>query len=156
MLCQGTLTLQAQKIQGIATYKTAMNVQLQMDSSRLSNTDQAAMQKQLAKAMQQEFTLNFNLSESSYAQVESLGDAPTAVMESIRLIKEQQWQPQLIIGLPVGFVGTVECKDALRQIEKIHYITNFGNRGGSPWAAAAMNALMIQAVNRQAGIRGLP
>ncbi|MBF0278309.1 MAG: precorrin-8X methylmutase [SAR324 cluster bacterium] len=80
----------------------------------------------------------------------AIGDAPTAVMETIRLIKEQNWRPHLIIGLPVGFVGTQECKEQLRQIEEVPVITNSGNRGGSPWAAAVVNALMIRAVNHLA------
>ena len=80
----------------------------------------------------------------------AIGDAPTAVMETLRLVKEQNWRPQLIIGLPVGFVGTRECKEQLRQCQEVPVITNFGNRGGSPWAAAVTNALMIQAVNHLA------
>lgn len=78
----------------------------------------------------------------------AIGDAPTAVKEAVRLVEEQNWHPHLIVGLPVGFVGTRECKTQLRQCQTIPYITNVGNRGGSPWAAAVINALMIQAVNR--------
>lgn len=77
----------------------------------------------------------------------AIGDAPTAVKETLRLVKENNWSPRLIIGLPVGFVGTRECKEQLRHCQVPH-ITNIGHRGGSPWAAATLNALMIQAVNR--------
>ncbi len=80
----------------------------------------------------------------------AIGDAPTAVFETVRLIQEQQWRPHLVIGLPVGFVGTEDCKEALHQCVDTPQITNYGNRGGSPWAAAAVNALLIQAVNRLA------
>jgi len=80
----------------------------------------------------------------------AIGDAPTALMEAGHLINEQQWKPWIIIGLPVGFVGTKECKEALQQCRAVPHITNHGNRGGSPWAAATINALMIQAVNRLA------
>ena len=82
------------------------------------------------------------------AVIVAIGDAPTALKETLRLVQEKNWNPRLIIGLPVGFVGTRECKDQLRQCQTVPFITNSGHRGGSPWAAAAINALMIQAVNR--------
>lgn len=78
----------------------------------------------------------------------AIGDAPTAVMETVRLIKEQNWRPQLVIGLPVGFVGTRECKEALKSCFQVPRITNTGTRGGSPWAATVINALMIEALNK--------
>lgn len=79
--------------------------------------------------------------------VVAIGDAPTAVMETIRLIETQGWRPQLVIGLPVGFVGTRECKQALRETMQVPRITNAGTRGGSPWAATVVNALMIGAID---------
>jgi precorrin-8X/cobalt-precorrin-8 methylmutase len=83
----------------------------------------------------------------------SIGDAPTAVAETIRLIKEQYWRPQLVIGLPVGFVGTAECKQNLRSCLQVPRITNSGTRGGSPWAASVVNAMMIEAINSLARAR---
>lgn len=78
--------------------------------------------------------------------VVAIGDAPTAIMETLRLIEHEGWRPQLVIGLPVGFVGTRECKQALRETMQVPRITNSGTRGGSPWAATVVNALMIAAV----------
>ena len=83
----------------------------------------------------------------------AIGDAPTAVMEAVRLVREQGWRPQLIVGLPVGFVGTRECKEALRKCLQVPRITNHGTRGGSPWAASVINALLIAAVDHLAGAR---
>lgn len=80
----------------------------------------------------------------------AIGDAPTAIMETTRLIREHGWRPQLVIGLPVGFVGTRECKEDLRRCLQVPRITNSGTRGGSPWAATVVNALMIDAVNQLA------
>jgi precorrin-8X/cobalt-precorrin-8 methylmutase len=77
----------------------------------------------------------------------AIGDAPTAVMEAVDLVKNHGWRPQLIVGLPVGFVGTNECKEELRRCLHIPRITNKGTRGGSPWAAAVINALLIGALN---------
>ncbi|TDR79820.1 precorrin-8X methylmutase [Paludibacterium purpuratum] len=76
----------------------------------------------------------------------AIGDAPTAIMEVVRLVREHGWRPQLVVGLPVGFVGTRECKDALKKLMQVPRITNSGTRGGSPWAATVVNALMIAAI----------
>ena len=81
----------------------------------------------------------------------AIGDAPTAIMEVTRLIREHGWRPQLVIGLPVGFVGTRESKDDLRRCLQVPRITNSGTRGGSPWAASVVNGLMIDAQNQLAG-----
>ncbi|BEV70985.1 MULTISPECIES: precorrin-8X methylmutase [unclassified Paludibacterium] len=78
--------------------------------------------------------------------VVAIGDAPTAIMEVVRLVREQGWRPQLVVGLPVGFVGTRECKDALKKLMQVPRITNSGTRGGSPWAATVVNALMIAGI----------
>jgi precorrin-8X/cobalt-precorrin-8 methylmutase len=80
----------------------------------------------------------------------AIGDAPTAIVETVRLIREQGWRPQLVIGLPVGFVGTRESKDELRRCLQVPRITNSGTRGGSPWAASVVNGLMIDALNQLA------
>jgi len=78
----------------------------------------------------------------------SIGDAPTAIMEAVRLIRDHGWRPQLVIGLPVGFVGTCESKAELKRCLQVPRITNSGTRGGSPWAATVVNGLMIDAVNQ--------
>ena len=83
--------------------------------------------------------------------VVAIGDAPTAIAEAVRLIRDHGWRPQLVIGLPVGFVGTRESKEALRRCLQVPRITNSGTRGGSPWAASVVNGLLIDAVNQIAG-----
>jgi precorrin-8X/cobalt-precorrin-8 methylmutase len=77
----------------------------------------------------------------------AIGDAPTAIVEATRLIREHGWRPQLLIGLPVGFVGTRESKADLQRCLQVPRITNSGTRGGSPWAASVVNGLMIDALN---------
>jgi precorrin-8X/cobalt-precorrin-8 methylmutase len=76
----------------------------------------------------------------------AIGDAPTAIVEATRLIRDHGWRPQLVVGLPVGFVGTRESKDDLRRCLQVPRITNSGTRGGSPWAASVVNALLIDAI----------
>jgi precorrin-8X/cobalt-precorrin-8 methylmutase len=81
----------------------------------------------------------------------AIGDAPTAVEEAVRLVNVHQWRPHLIIGLPVGFVGTEQSKEKLRGCLRVPRITNRGTRGGSPWAAAVVNAMLIRLANQGAG-----
>lgn len=86
--------------------------------------------------------------------VVAIGDAPTAIAEAVRLIRDHGWRPQLVIGLPVGFVGTRETKELLRRCLQVPRITNSGTRGGSPWAASVVNGMMIDAVNMLASSSG--
>jgi precorrin-8X/cobalt-precorrin-8 methylmutase len=75
-----------------------------------------------------------------------IGNAPTALFELLRLIEAGQVRPALIIGLPVGFVGAEESKNALAAGgHGIPFITNIGRKGGSNVAAAVVNALVILA-----------
>ena len=75
-----------------------------------------------------------------------IGNAPTALFELLRLISEGAVSPALIIGLPVGFVGAEESKNALASLpHTIPFITNMGRKGGSNVAAAVVNALAILA-----------
>ncbi len=73
-----------------------------------------------------------------------VGNAPTALLRLIELIKEKKASPALIIGLPVGFVNAAESKDALMTLD-FPYITNKGRKGGSNIAASVVNALAIMA-----------
>lgn len=79
-----------------------------------------------------------------------IGNAPTALFELIRLIRDEGVAPGLVVGLPVGFVGAAESKEALKVLAQdypeLPFITNTGRKGGSNVAAAVMNAILIQAV----------
>jgi precorrin-8X/cobalt-precorrin-8 methylmutase len=69
-----------------------------------------------------------------------IGNAPTALLEVIEMIKENATAPKLVIGIPVGFVAAAESKEELQKIT-LPYITNRGRKGGTPCAAAIVNAL---------------
>ena len=71
-----------------------------------------------------------------------VGNAPTALLEVIQMIKDNVAVPSLVIGIPVGFVCASESKEELRSFD-IPYITNLGRKGGSPCASAIINALYI-------------
>ena len=73
--------------------------------------------------------------------VVALGNAPTALREVLALAAEGIARPALVIGMPVGFVDAAESKDALMASD-LSYIAIEGTRGGSPLAAAAVNALL--------------
>jgi len=68
-----------------------------------------------------------------------IGCAPTALEELLRLPAE----PALVVGLPVGFVGAVEAKQALRD-SGWPAVSNHSEKGGSAVAAAAVNALLYR------------
>lgn len=77
-----------------------------------------------------------------------IGNAPTALFELLRLVREEGLRPDLVIGLPVGFVGAEESKEELLREAPIHavpFITNRGRKGGSNVAAAVVNALLLLA-----------
>jgi len=69
-----------------------------------------------------------------------VGNAPTALLEVMEMVREGITKPALVIGIPVGFVSAVESKDELSKMD-IPFITNLGRKGGSPCASAIVNAL---------------
>lgn len=75
------------------------------------------------------------------------GNAPTALLEVIRMVSEDRVTPGLIVGIPVGFVSAPESKEALRALDVPH-ITNSGRKGGSAVAVAIVNALLVLAEER--------
>lgn len=70
-----------------------------------------------------------------------IGNAPTALFSCIKMMNEGAVMPELVIGVPVGFVRAVESK-ALLSAQGFPYITSAGRKGGSAVAAAIVNALL--------------
>ena len=75
------------------------------------------------------------------------GNAPTALFKLKELIKDGKAKPKLIIAVPVGFVGAAESKENLEELN-VPYIRVKGRKGGSTVAAAIVNALMYNVVER--------
>ena len=73
--------------------------------------------------------------------VVAIGNAPTALIEVIRMVKEGIVKPALIIGIPVGFICAAESKQELSKLEEVPFITNIGRKGGSSSASAIINAI---------------
>ncbi len=80
--------------------------------------------------------------------IAAVGNAPTALFELLRLYREEGVRPALVVGIPVGFVGAVESKEALIT-SGLPYITVPGTRGGSTVAVAALNALIYLAAGKR-------
>jgi precorrin-8X/cobalt-precorrin-8 methylmutase len=78
----------------------------------------------------------------------AIGNAPTALVEVLRLAENPEFRPALIIGIPVGFVGAKESKELLWERQSIPSITVRGTRGGSPLAATVVNALIYTALRQ--------
>lgn len=76
--------------------------------------------------------------------VVAVGNAPTALAEVQRLVEEGGARPALVVGVPVGFVGAVESKEAARRLP-VPWIVARGRKGGTPVAVATLNAIAIQA-----------
>lgn len=71
----------------------------------------------------------------------AIGNAPTALFHLLELMDEGAPHPAAIIGMPVGFVGAAESKEALVAHERVPHLIVRGRKGGSAMAVAAVNAL---------------
>lgn len=72
----------------------------------------------------------------------AIGNAPTALLEVVRLTREEGARPALVIGVPVGFVSAAESKDAALTLPA-PYIVALGRKGGSSIAVAIIHALLM-------------
>lgn len=77
-----------------------------------------------------------------------IGNAPTALLALCQQITQTKLKPSLIIGVPVGFVSVLESKRMLSQLD-VPQICVEGRKGGSPVAAAIINAMLILAWENQ-------
>ena len=98
-----------------------------IEASKKENKTRAQMSMRIAK-------------EDMNGGIVVIGNAPTALLEVMEMIREEITKPALVIGIPVGFVSAVESKDELAKMD-IPFITNQGRKGGSPCASAIVNAL---------------
>ncbi len=78
-----------------------------------------------------------------------IGNAPTALIEVVRLIQQEGARPALVIGMPVGFVSAAESKELLAMQNEVPWIITSGRKGGSTLVVAALHAVLSQAEARQ-------
>lgn len=81
--------------------------------------------------------------------VVAIGNAPTALSALLKLYREKNIRPALVVGVPVGFVGAKESKEELMR-SGLEYIATAGRKGGSTVAVAIVNALLIEALKGEA------
>lgn len=74
-----------------------------------------------------------------------VGNAPTALFRLLEMFDEGSPKPAAVIGMPVGFVGAAESKEALAADGRAQFAIIKGRKGGSAMAAAAVNALASEA-----------
>lgn len=74
-----------------------------------------------------------------------IGNAPTALIELVRLIREEAARPALVVGMPVGFVSAAESKDLMALETAVPWVVIRGRKGGSTLVVAAIHALLGQA-----------
>ena len=72
----------------------------------------------------------------------AIGNAPTALVRLYELVREGGLAPELIIGVPVGFVNVVQSKEMILDLKDTPYIVARGRKGGSNIAACICNALL--------------
>jgi len=71
-----------------------------------------------------------------------IGNAPTALIELVRLIHEEGARPALVVGMPVGFVSAAESKDLMALENGVPWLVIRGRKGGSTLVVAAIHALL--------------
>lgn len=71
----------------------------------------------------------------------AVGNAPTALLKTMEMMDNGIFSPNLVIGVPVGFVNAAESKEILAS-KPYPFITALGRKGGTPVAVAAVNALL--------------
>ena len=78
----------------------------------------------------------------------AIGNAPTALVRLYELINEGKINPELIIGVPVGFVNVVQSKELIMEMD-VPYVVAKGRKGGSNIAACICNALLYMINNKR-------
>lgn len=73
----------------------------------------------------------------------AIGNAPTALIRLWEMMRESDWRPAFVIGVPVGFVNVEAAKELIMETD-VPYIVNRGRKGGSNIAAAICNALLYE------------
>lgn len=79
----------------------------------------------------------------------AVGNAPTALLEVLRMIREDGLRPALLVGMPVGFVSAKESKDDTAAQFTVPWVITRGRKGGSTLVVSAIHAMLAVAEERQ-------
>ncbi len=118
---------------GIRSYQYIADADV-IEQAKIANTTRAvqAMRKAHALGLLQ-------------GAIVAIGNAPTALLEVVRLIEEEALRPALIVGMPVGFVSAAESKEAASRLHDVPWVVTSGRKGGSTLVVAAIHALLALA-----------
>jgi len=75
----------------------------------------------------------------------AIGNAPTSLFHLLEMLDESAPMPAAVIGMPVGFVGAAESKEALMEDGRVPFVVVRGRKGGSAMTVAAINAIAHEA-----------
>jgi len=114
----------------------------------ISDPDVIARAKELNSTRAIESMRKLQMLGKIEGSIIAVGNAPTALLEILRLIDEEDVRPALIVGVPVGFVSAAESKDLLTQ-STVPWLAARGRKGGSTIAVAILHALFALAVEAQ-------
>lgn len=78
-----------------------------------------------------------------------IGNAPTALIELVRLIREEGVRPALVVAMPVGFVSAAESKNLMMTVNEVPWVAIKGRKGGSTLVVAAIHAMLSLAEAEQ-------
>jgi precorrin-8X/cobalt-precorrin-8 methylmutase len=123
-------------IQPLAERRHGLRVRCHLGDPEMSDAVQAMASTRTARGLLQGLT-------AGRVGICVVGNAPTALRALLAALRQPDTQPpQLIIGVPVGFVDAAESKQALYETAAVPWITTLGRKGGSTVAAAIVNALL--------------
>lgn len=108
---------------------------------------EVARKAETAKTTRAEMAIEMGMKRN--VGIVAIGNAPTALLKMLSIFADKDSEScPLIIGVPVGFVNAAESKELLSETE-LPYITSLGRKGGSPVAAAIVNALIRLAAEQE-------
>ncbi len=84
-----------------------------------------------------------------HGAIVGIGNAPTALLELVRLMQDEDVRPALVLGMPVGFVSAAQSKTLLSTVQTVPWIIIEGRKGGSTLVVGALHALLALAEARQ-------
>lgn len=105
----------------------------------ISDPEVAALAKE--KQMTRSMAAVYHAAAQEGKKIFVLGNAPTALFKVLELADKGEMEVEAVVGVPVGFVGAAESKEALRN-SNLDYILSAGRKGGSNVAAAIINAIL--------------
>lgn len=136
---------------GAAIYADTRMIQVGLSSTRLRwfgnavvvpASDTAVLDMAEKEGLTRSMAAFRHAGPNLHGAIVAVGNAPTALLETLRLMEEEHLRPALVVGVPVGFVQADSAKEALWEYQAVPSITVLGRKGGSSVAVAILHALL--------------